>query len=80
MGPAAFVSSHWDEPDGRAWMIVWGPRFLGKRSLRIWLPDGSALDLRLPLPEAVEVLALGTIWESPGRDARPGVATARGGA
>ena len=51
-------------------MVVWGPRFLGERSLRIWLPDGSPIDLRLHLPEAAKVPALGTTGENPSRDAR----------
>ena len=57
-----------------------GAAVLGERSLRIWLPDGSPLDLRLHLPEAAEVPALGTTGENPSRDARSGAATARSGA
>jgi hypothetical protein len=64
-----------DEPDGRGWMVVWGPRFSGERTFRLWLPDGRPLDLDLPLPETVEVPILRTTWQGPGRHAGPGVAT-----
>lgn len=38
--------------------FVWGPKFLDDRSFRLWLPDGSPLDLTLPLPKAVRVSGL----------------------
>jgi hypothetical protein len=43
------------EPDGWSWKVVWGPHFLGDRDFRLWLPDGSTLDLRLPLPKVIKV-------------------------
>lgn len=51
------------EPDGWSWMVVWGPEFTGDRSFRLSLPGGTPLDLRLPLPDTVEVPSLARRWQ-----------------
>jgi hypothetical protein len=51
-----------DDPGGYGWNCVWGPKFLDKRSFRVWLPDRSSLDLKLPLPKTVRVSGLGSSW------------------
>src|SRR5262249_11253671 len=51
------------ETDEWGWTVVWGPQFLGERTFRIWLPGGSPLDLRLPLPDTIEVPGLAQTWQ-----------------
>ncbi len=54
------------ELDGWSWTVLWGPQFTGDRMFRLWLPDGSPLDLRLPLPDNVEIPGLAQVWQGPG--------------
>jgi hypothetical protein len=51
------------ETDEWVWTMVWGPQFLGDRTFRLWLPDASPLDLRLPLPDTIEVPGLAQTWQ-----------------
>ena len=51
-----------DDLAGYGWNCIWGPKFLDDRSFRLWLPDGSPFDLRLPLPKAIRVPGLHSSW------------------
>jgi hypothetical protein len=50
------------EAEGQSWQAVWGPQFTGERTFRLWLPDGSPLDLRLPLADVIKVPGLEQTW------------------
>jgi hypothetical protein len=51
-----------DDWYGWGWQSLWGPEFRGDRAFRLWLPDGSAIDLDLPLGETVTVGPISPMW------------------
>src|SRR5947208_1525612 len=51
-----------DDWYGWGWQSPWGPEFRGDRAFRLWLPDGSPVDLGLPLGETVTVGPISPMW------------------